>query len=588
LKSIVFDIETDGLISTKIWCIVGLDVETEKIYIFRPDQLEEGVKFLQGYDKLIGHNILGFDIPVVKKLLNVDLSSKKIVDTLVLSRLFNPVREGGHALAAWGYKLGFHKIEFEDYENFSEEMITYCERDVELNYLVYKKLKQESAGFSMDSVNIEHATASLVDCQRKKGFYFDNNRAGALLDSLTKRINKVEEEVHKVFGINKNYIKIYPKFKKDKELSKIGVTKDGKSIRLDGLEYESLLCYLNEHKPPNLIHVVRDISEDFNLGSRKQIGERLKSLGWKPDKFTPTGQPMVDEKILINIKIPEAKMIAEYLMLQKRIAQINSWLKELQEDNRIRGFVNHNGTITGRMTHRSPNTAQLPSVRVPHGKECRECWTVPEGYKLLGVDASGLELRMLASYMNDKEYINEIINGDIHTANQKLAGLKSRDQAKTFIYALCYGAGDKKLSTILGGNARDARTIRQHFLDNLPSFKSLKDRVARAATKGYLKGLDGRKIFIRSEHAALNTLLQSAGAVIMKKALIIFSNRIYHYDAHVVANVHDEWQIEVREDQAHAVGEIAVEAIRQAGIDLNLNCPLDGEYNVGRNWAETH
>ena len=586
MKSIVFDIETDGLVSTKIWCIIGLDVETQETHIFRPDQIDQGVKFLESYDKLIGHNILGFDIPVLRDLAGAKLSSKKIVDTLVLSRLFNPVREGGHGLEAWGYRLGYHKIEFDEYEEFSEDMITYCERDVKLNYLVYNKLKEESAGFSMDSVNTEHKVADIINRQRIKGFYFDDNKATALLDLLTKRMGQVEKEVHSVLGDRETPVKIYPKITKSGKLSKMGRTEHGSSTRLTEEEYSILECQQSNSNPCNPI--IRKEIEEFNLGSRKQIGDRLQELGWKPNKFTPTGQPMVDESILKNIQIAEAQLIAEYLMLQKRIAQITSWLKELQTDGRIHGFVNHNGTITSRMTHRSPNAAQIPSVTSEYGKECREIWTVPPGYKLTGADASSIELRCLAHYMNDKDFTNEILHGDIHTTNQHLAGLESRSKAKTFIYALCFGAGDKKLSTILGGDTKHARAVRQRFFDNLPSFKALKDRVTRAAAKGYLKGLDGRKVFIRSEHAALNTLLQSAGAIIMKKALVILDKRIHNFDAHVVANVHDEWQIEVREDQAHAVGEIAVEAIRQAGIDLNLNCPLDGEYNVGRNWAETH
>ena len=275
-------------------------------------------------------------------------------------------------------------------------------------------------------------------------------------------------------------------------------------------------------------------------------------------------------------------------MYQKREAQIKSWLKVLGEDNRVHGFVIPNGTITGRMTHRDPNMAQVPNLSSPYGKECRECWIVPYGYKLVGIDASQLELRMLAHYMNDGEYTNEIINGDIHTANQKLAGLESRNQAKTFIYALLYGAGDEKLGTVVGGGSKVGAGLRQSFFDNLPSFRDLKRRVSTASEKGFLKGLDGRKIFVRSEHSALNTLLQGAGAIVMKQALLLFEESISNLKARIVANVHDEWQVEVHEEIADLVGELGVEAIIDAGEVLELKCPLDGEYNVGNNWAETH
>jgi DNA polymerase I-like protein with 3'-5' exonuclease and polymerase domains len=234
--------------------------------------------------------------------------------------------------------------------------------------------------------------------------------------------------------------------------------------------------------------------------------------------------------------------------------------------------------------------AQVPSVGSPYGKECRACWTVANGYKLVGIDASGLELRMLAHYMKDEEFKNEILYGDIHTANQLAAGLESRSQAKTFIYALLYGAGDAKLGSVVGGNAEHGKRLRQSFFDSRPAFKSLKNRVGRASKRGHLKALDGRKLFVRSEHAALNTLLQGAGAIVMKQAMIILNNKIkeHRLDAHFVCNVHDEWQVEVREDQAEELGKLGVDAIKEAGYALSLFCDLDGEYKIGDNWSETH
>jgi len=277
-------------------------------------------------------------------------------------------------------------------------------------------------------------------------------------------------------------------------------------------------------------------------------------------------------------------------MYQKRIAQIKSWLDSVDNQDRVHGFVNHNGTITGRMTHREPNLAQVPSSNSPYGKDCRACWTVPKGYNLVGIDASGLELRMLSHYMNDKEFTNEILHGDIHSANQKIAGLKSRNQAKTFIYAFIYGAGNEKLGSVVGGGKQDGQRLKQRFLANLPSLRNLKDRVTRAASKGYIKGLDGRKIYIRSAHSALNALLQGGGSIVMKKALELLNDYIIEHDldAHFVANIHDEWQIEVVKKDAKKVGELGVLAIQNAGLEFNTKCPLDGEYHIGDNWSETH
>ena len=578
MKSLVFDIETDGLDAQKIWCISALDVDTEEQHSFGPS---EGFDLLLKADKLIGHNIIGFDIPVINKLTGLNLMDKELVDTLVLSRLFNPVREGNHGLERWGYALGSPKIEFDQYDSYSVEMLKYCEQDVYLNYQVYKALKKGSKGFSRQSVVLEHETTKILSKQRDHGFLFDVEQATKLLSVLNSRLSEIVSKINECFKPKEEVRKIFRRYSPKKRLLKTGVDNFGKNTRVTDEEYAIL-------KTEPLVK--RVYVKDFNPASRQQIGEYLQDFGWEPLEHTPTGQPKIDEKILSQIKgIPEALVISEFLMLQKRISQINSWFKELDEDTfRVHGFVNHNGTITGRMTHRNPNMAQIPSSSSSYGSECRACWTVPKGYKLVGIDASGLELRMLAHYMDDEEYTNEILNGDIHTTNQQLAGLESRNQAKTFIYALLYGAGDGKLGAVAGGSKRTGKNLRKSFIDNLPSFKHLKDRVAGASAKGYLKALDGRKLYIRSEHAALNTLLQGAGAIVMKQALVILNDKIKDLDAHFVANVHDEWQIEVREDQADEVGRLGVEAIIEAGKVLELKCPLDGEYKTGDNWSETH
>ena len=398
-----------------------------------------------------------------------------------------------------------------------------------------------------------------------------------LVAQLKERMFEVEKEVQKVFKPKMVDIKLVtPKLKKNGTLSKSGLTAE---------EYEKVLA------TADLKPFMRQKLQPFNLGSRKQIGEYLTDFGWKPNRFTPTGQPIVDESSLAKVKkIPEARLIAEFLLLQKRIAQIDSWILAVKEDNRVHGFVIPNGTITGRMAHRAPNVAQVPSVVSEYGKECRACWTVKDGYKLLGVDASGLELRMLAHYMDDEDYINEVTTGDIHTANQKDAGLQSRDQAKTFIYAFIYGAGDAKIGSVVGGGKKLGSELKKRFLDNNPSLRTLRERVSRAAKRGYLKGLDGRKIFIRNEHAALNSLLQGGGAIVMKRALAMLDSliKLNTYDAKFVANIHDEWQMEVREDLADHIGELAVGCIEKAGEYYNMRCPLTGEYKIGGDWSETH
>jgi len=574
---LVFDIETDGLNPSKIHCIVAID-EHDKVYTFTPDEIDQGVDLLSKADTLIGHNIIGYDIPAIKKLKDVDLTkSCNLIDTLLISRLLKPTREGGHSLEMWGYRLKFHKSDQPEWDVFTEDMLEYCIKDVQLNKKVYEVLLKYSEGFSAESIELETSVAKILHEQERVGFKFDMEKGVMLLSQLQERMKEVEDEVHKVFKprwVDEKMVT--PKLKKDGTLSKQGLT-----------EYEYEERYVAKDTTP----FMRKSYQEFNLGSRKQIGEYLQEFGWKPKSFTPTGQPIVDEAVLSKIKtIPQALLIAEFLLLQKRIAQVDSWIEAVEEDERVHGFVISTGAITGRMSHRNPNLAQVPSIHSPYGKDCRACWTVNEGYKLVGVDASQLELRMLAHYMKDKEYINEIINGDIHTANQRTAGLESRDQAKTFIYANIYGAGDAKLGSVVGGNRADGKKLREQFINNTPSFKSLKDQVQRASTRGYVKGLDGRRILIRHPHASLNTLLQGAGAILMKQALVILNDRfkLESLDAKFVANIHDEWQIESKEEIAEHVGKIAVDSIIKAGEHFNLRCPMDGEYKIGDNWSDTH
>ena len=580
-KKVIFDVETDGLEGNTIHCIVTKVIGGET-QLFPPNNLQAAVDILTSADVLVGHNIIGFDIPVIKKHFDVTLTNH-IEDTLVVSRLVNPVLTGGHSLDNWGYLLYPNDAEKrkakqpDSWDEYTEEMGKYCIQDVELNADIYYALLKQVEEFSQESIDLEHSVAKIIKEQEVKGFMLDEKKATLLSAKLQSKMATLEKEVHETF--KPKWVDdrlITPKFNKDGSLSKVPKLTDEELIKVKATDYKPFM---------------RQKWVEFNLASRKQIGEYLIDFGWKPKKFTPTGQPIVDETTLERVKgIPEATLIAEFMMLQKRVAQVSSWL-ELAKDGRVHGFVIPNGAITGRMTHRNPNVAQTPSSHKPYGKECRECWTVPAGYKLVGIDASGLELRVLAHYMKNKDYINEIISGDIHSTNQSLAGLEQRSQAKTFIYALIYGAGDSKIGSVVGGNSKVGASLRNRFLNNLPSLRNLTTSVERAAsTRKYLKALDGRHIHIRKVYSSLNTLLQGGGAVIMKTALVLLHNRIkqLNLDASFVGNIHDEWQIEVREDQAEQVGQLGVQALKDTTEVLKLNCPLDGEYQIGDNWSETH
>ena len=542
---IYLDLEANGLTPDTIWCVVTKENGETKVHT-TSDTLCEA---LSGSVSVCGHNLIGYDLPVLERLWGVSVAPERIVDTLVLSRLYDPSRQGGHSLRSWGESLGFPKGDHTDWSKLSQEMIDYCIRDVEVTEAVHKSLTRDMSGFDPESIELEHKVQYIVQQQERNGWVLDQQLAHELLATFKERMNEIEEDLQAKFPpiVHERYSE-----------------KTGKRLK--------------------------DKVEIFNVGSRQQIAKRLSTLGVRFEKVTEKGNPIVDEAVLDGIDLPEAKAISEYLMLQKRYAQVHSWLEHVQEDGRVHGRVISNGAVTGRMTHQSPNMAQVPASYSPYGKECRSCWTVPEGKKLVGFDASGLELRMLAHYMNDKEFTNVLLTEDIHTRNQMAAGLETRPQAKTFIYAFLYGAGDAKIGSIVGGSARAGADLKQRFLSNTPSLAGLRERVTRASQRGYLTGLDGRRLRVRSEHAALNTLLQAAGAVVMKKALVILDDyaKQWNIDYNFIGNIHDEVQSEVVADQAEKYGWLAVECLKAAGVHFNLRCPLDGEFQIGTTWAETH
>ena len=542
------DIETDGLDATTIWCAVCRHNGESEVICNEKDfkdyvQRKAGATF-------VFHNGIGFDVPVVERLWDFTFHRALVTDTLILSRLADPSRSGGHSLRNWGNILGFAKGDHDDWSRLTTEMIDYCIRDVELTEAVYERLMVELDGFSQDSIDLEHEVQWVIQEQERNGWLLDQRLCHILCAKFKERMNEIESNLQALFPpvVEERYSEKTGKRLKDK------------------------------------VHV-------FNVGSRQQVAERLTAKGavWK--ELTATGKPVVDEKTLKeNHHVPESAQVLEYLLLQKRYAQVNSWIEHVQEDGRVHGRVITNGAVTGRMTHQSPNMAQVPSVNSEYGEDCRNCWIVPEGRRLVGVDASGLELRMLAHYMGDEEFTNVLLRDDIHTRNQTAAGLATRPQAKTFIYAFLYGAGDAKIGSIVGGTAKDGSDLRTRFLRNTPSLEGLRERVGQASRKGYLIGLDGRRLWIRSEHSALNTLLQAAGAIIMKKALVLLDDYATQHkiDYRFVGNVHDEIQSEVVTEQAEKFGWLAVECIKAAGLSFELRCPLDGEYKVGSTWTETH
>ena len=595
MKRILFDIETDGLVPdlTKVHSLVLLDMDTEE-ELSCADQkgytsIADGMSYLKSAELLAGHNIQGFDFPALHKLFGFEYSGE-IHDTLIMSRLvwsdlknndFEYIKKprganfprqliGSHSLKAWGLRLGNHKDGYSDgWDEWSEEMQSYCVQDCRANLTFYKFIMSKKP--SAQSVKLEHDFAHVIRKQEAHGFHFDEVKAHKLLATLQGRQAELNDELQVAF--------------KPWEIREPFTPKVNNKAR--------------GYVKGQLTYKVKEVV--FNPASRDHIADRLQTLGWVAQAHTEQGKPKVDETVLSGLDYPEAALLNEYLMLNKRIGQLavgqNAWLKKVQ-NGKIHGQVNTNGCSTSRCTHNRPNVAQTPSVNAPYGTQCRELFHAPEGYSLVGADLSGLELRCLAHMMakfDGGSYTNVVVNGDIHSVNQKAAGLPDRSSSKVFIYGFLYGAGAAKIGSIVNGTEKEGRKLINKFMAATPALRELKAAVAhRVKTKGFLLGLDGRVLPIRSPHSALNVLLQSAGALLAKQATVFLYENLtikgykWGEDYAQVAHVHDEVQLIARKEIAEDVGREAVKSFQLAGEHFNFRCPITGEFKVGNNWADTH
>lgn len=607
---LLFDIETNGLLdaTTTIHCICCMEWPSGKTYAFGPGEIKKGLWMLASAPLLCAHNGLCFDVPCIRKLAP-EIPLPRCFDTLLASRLiwpnlmdvdfsrlrrksktafpFPPRMAGKHSLEAWGYRLGEYKGDYgktteNAWERWSQEMQDYCLQDVKVLAKLYERILAEK--FSPESLALEHEFQEVIFRQERAGVPFDERGAAALYAELAGRRDELKRELQALFP---------PKVEEETFIPKANNRTRG---------YVKGQPFIKKH-------VI-----EFNPSSRDMIAERLmETYGWQPSEFTETGQPKVDGDVLESLapQYPACKLLSEYLEISKIIGMLSEgkagWLKLVDRTGRIHGRVITCGAVTGRCTHNSPNLAQIPAHGT-YGKQCRSLFIADPkrpGWKMVGADASGLELRMLASYMaayDGGRYITTLLEGDIHTANQQAAGLPTRDNAKTFIYAFLYGAGDEKLGSIVEPTASPSRQkvvgkrLKAKFFAATPAIKALVDAVQTTVKRRpYLIGIDGRRLHVRSAHSALNTLLQSAGAVLVKLATVIFHKEArlrYGWeqgrDYEQVLHVHDEWQTQCPESMAETLGKLAVESIEIAGRHFGMRCPTTGEYKVGMNWAETH
>lgn len=577
MTKFVFDLESTGLdpkaSDAKVHIVCMSDMEGNKAQYSNPS---EAVDVLNNAELIIGHYIQFFDIPyleyVTKKKITAKVFDTKVVAGLMFPNVLPiPGTRSVHSLEAWGKRLGVLKGDYAkttDWKTCSPEMIDYCHQDVEVTRVLYEYLVKQ--GIPNEALKLETEVATIIQQQMARGITFDKNKAIKLVCQLMQD--------------------------REERLVKIKSAFPTRVISLG--EREAMRNFKEKTKGVKYTDI--EIKE-FNPDSNADIAEGLLyKYNWRPQKLTPTGKPKVDISVLSELAYPEAKLLLELSTIGKIQGYVsdgeNAWLK-LEKNGKIYGQVNTTGVVTGRMSHRLPNMAQVPAKGKMYGEQCRELFTASIGKVLVGCDASALELRCLAHYLApyDKGRLTKIIcEADIHQANADILGC-DRNMAKHFIYAFIYGAQAKKLAEVLGCSSDKAKKLKEKFENGMPGFKEFYKALTIASKRGYVIGLDGRKIMtpvsanrfgeMEADYKRLNYLLQSAGAIVMKKALTIACKESI---IKPVLNIHDEIQCECLLEDVDVVGNILVNSIREAGKYFNMKCPMTGEYKSGLNWSLTH
>lgn len=650
--TLLWDLESDGLLNqlSKIHVIAITEHESGKKWTYRGDRVEIGVRRLMEAEEVVGHNIIGFDIPAVQKVFPWFKVKGHITDTLVCSRLMfsnqgeldEQLAEEGilpknlqkaHGLESWGYRLGLHKgdykkdkekeakelgitdpdeIHYHVWGTWNQEMEDYCRNDVAVTHILYDKILAED--YPEYPVELEHEMAQIMFQQEMNGFHFDLAKGQEMVAEML----TIKEDV--ILECKETFEGRYKPVKRDEDYNPV-VTMPKRTLNYKSTTRSSLTQEAEYTKV---------IWKDFSPGSRDMVAERLIEMGWHPEEFTETGKPSLTAEVLedVALRFPIAQSISDFYMVQKRIGYLatgaKALFKFLTDEGKIHGRVNACGAVTGRATHSNPNIAQIPALRmkedehgVEHplsgkeggwGLEFRGLFYAPPGFKLLGADLKSLEMRCLSHYMHqydDGEYGRLLLDPDvkIHAVNQKAAGLATYSEGKRFGFAFLFGAGAIKLGSIVDPQAsiqkqkRTGYKLKKRFIKKLPALGEVLDQIERDADRdGYLLGLDGRRLHIRHKHAALNTLLQSAGALIAKKWITLFiqfmeeDGYVHGWNGDFVLNawIHDEIQVSVRDEIAAIAKEVALEAALAAGEFFELNLPIEADADIGRTWADTH
>jgi hypothetical protein len=648
VKRLLFDTEGNGLLPTltKFHCICACDVDTREAFEWGPKEIPSALETLDKADVLIAHHGIGYDYQALNKLHGFKKPDGACLDTLVIARTIYPnIKEldskfnktllskglptmgdqfGKHTVEAWGLRLGVPKLhaDITDWSTWTPQMQERCAGDVQTQLKLWDYLKPDT--YSQAALELEHRVARLCQLITQAGWPFNEKEATDLYVQLVEEKEELERKLKEHFTgwVDVKTESFTPKRDNKSKGWKAGVT-------------------IQREKQKVI---------EFNPRSRPQIERALRDLGWIPTEKTESGRAKLDEEQIEQIaaEFPQAEGLARYLMLDKRIGQIatgkSAWLKTVGEDGKIHAEYNPMGAVTSRASHYNPNIAQVPAVSSPFGNECRALFYVPEGWDEVGADMSGLEGRCFSHYLckyDGGAYGRASLEGDPHWAvvlavgyldcerdkHNRLHTMIREQGAKRLFYGMLYGSGDEKAGRIIldccrmvvkefpeegerlfelffdGNQAPGQKALRkagkqakENVIAGIEGFADLKRVIDHYAAKGYLPGLDKRRIPVRSEHAALNSLLQSAGAILCKRwicdayDMLIAEGLKYGWDGDFVflGWIHDELQVACRNGLGDRIGRVLTSAAQEAGKTYGFRIRLDSEYKIGKSWQDTH
>ena len=596
-----YDIEGDGLPSNQVWCMVAVNAASKDVVrLLAPDipdwiaeRKAEGCKF-------VAHNGIGYDAPTLNRLLKTSLTISDLIDTMLMSMMFNPSLKNGHSLESWGERLKYPKTDFKDFSKLTPEMLDYCENDAQLCLKIYLALRKKmlALGFTNRGLDIEHRSWQLIQRQTADGYAFNLPEAHILYAKLRKIENDLQEEIYKFWPPELLPVRTFAKAKKK-----------------DGTYSASFERHTEEY--PKIVenadgsYTAWDYVA-FNIGSPNQRTERLLELGWKPREFTEKGSPQPTRKgqlspslqeFVANSGKDEVKLIAQWIEINSRANMINTWMEAYNHDTKcIHGTLWLANTL--RYRHSNPNTANIPAVRLDgpnvlrgadgvYTYEARNLWTVRSDDRVLvGVDAKGIQLRVLAHYLNNPKFTEAVLEGDPHTYNQEIGGFRTRADAKTFIYAFLLGAGDAKVGEIIGGSTRDGRDVKTRFIGNFPGLSDLLDDLERQVERtGRIRLCDGTPLSVTAPHTRLGYLLQGDESRIMKQASIYRDQELRRrkLDVIKVGDIHDEWQNDAYKPHAEEFAyDLCPAVFKRSGESFGYRLPIECDAKIGLTWAETH